>query len=558
MPDRLSGPTELRAWLVARAARSWPVLVGSLLGGLAAAGFAVLAPVVTGFAVDGVLAGGATGRLLALGAAVLLASQLLRAAVLQLRQRAAIAFAARTERDLRTVLVRQTLHHGDPAHRLSLANGLVGDLRVVRAAIYPGLDITVSSLAFLVVAIAVAPLYHPSLLLAPALFTVGYLVVGARHLRSLTTAAERVRQDGTSLVAVVAEALGNVEAIRDADLPDAVWDRLRTAAVAHHDTVVRRAGTERRAPMFLLLGVAQGVGFGHALLLANRGTLSLGDLAGYTGVLMLLGAPAFSAVIAFSLVADGRGALRRLAATFALAAPPSSLRATPSVDVPVITARGLVLDVAPGASSVGTNLTIAPRSLVVITGEVGAGKSVLARTLAGLRAPRAGGVWIDGDPTDAWDPVVLSNVVAHVDEEDALFSTSLADNVRVGRLDAGQREQTSAADRAGVDEFARSLPDGYDTLLGEGGGHLSGGQRQRVRLARALLSPARVLVLDDPFSGLDAETARRLAAELVEEARNRTVVVVTERQDVADAAAVNLCVSNGVLTVQEAAAQETA
>lgn len=528
-------PTAWR-WLACRLRGHPTALLVSVLLSLATAGFAVLAPVVSGFAFDAVLTGSRETGTLAVGAVVLFASQLLRAAVMYVRQRAAIGFAARVERDLRTGLLAQTLHHGDPARSGTLAAAILGDLRALRSGIFPGLDTAISSMAFVVVGIAVAPFYHPALVIAPLGFAAGYLWVGAAHLRSLVRTTSVVREGGQSLSKIVAEALDNIEAVRDAGLPDSLWHRLRDTAQAHHDASVRQGRAERRNPMFLLLGVVQGIGFGHALILTHQGLLTPGRLVGYTGTLMLLGAPAFSAGFAFTIVAVAVAAVRRLADVCPEEPSASGDHGRSVTGVPTIVLDRVVLDVPGGGPESTIDAILEPRSLVVVSGATGVGKTALARTVAGLHAPRGGRVLVDGTPTAEWDPADLSRVVALVGEDEFLFSLSVADNLRVARPGATEADMADALRQACVDEVVDKLPQRYDSSLGEGGERLSGGQRHRIALARALLSAAPVLVLDDPFRALDGVTARKLADELRKIARDRTVVVVTDRRDLADEA----------------------
>ena len=123
---------------------------------------------------------------------------------------------------------------------------------------------------------------------------------------------------------------------------------------------------------------------------------------------------------------------------------------------------------------------------------------------------------------------VRSNVSIAL-QQNVLFATSVADNIRYGRSDIDQGQVTAAAQVACADDFVRAMPDGYDTELGERGGKLSTGQRQRISIARAVLRDTPILILDEPTASLDAETERRVMANLGEWGRERVVFIITHR-----------------------------
>jgi ABC-type multidrug transport system fused ATPase/permease subunit len=141
----------------------------------------------------------------------------------------------------------------------------------------------------------------------------------------------------------------------------------------------------------------------------------------------------------------------------------------------------------------------------------------------------AGAVLVDGADVRSLDPAALRREVAVVSEDAFLFSATLRDNIAYARHDASDEEVREAARRAGLDGFADSLPDGYDTLVGERGMTLSGGQRQRVAIARALLAQPRILILDDATSSVDATTESRIKDALHEVMRGRTTFVIAHR-----------------------------
>ncbi|MBV9605954.1 MAG: ABC transporter ATP-binding protein [Solirubrobacterales bacterium] len=175
------------------------------------------------------------------------------------------------------------------------------------------------------------------------------------------------------------------------------------------------------------------------------------------------------------------------------------------------------------------DLTIEPGEIVAVCGPTGAGKTSLLNLLPRFYDPTAGRVRLGG--VDARDvPIAeLRASVALVTQRPVLFSVPLRENLTAGREEADWDEVLAACRAAGVDSFGPSLPEGYETLIGERGVNLSGGQRQRVALARALVTGARVVVLDDPLSAVDTFTERQLVARLRPALAGRTVLVATQR-----------------------------
>jgi ATP-binding cassette subfamily B protein len=174
-------------------------------------------------------------------------------------------------------------------------------------------------------------------------------------------------------------------------------------------------------------------------------------------------------------------------------------------------------------------LSIAPGETVAVVGPSGAGKSTLFQLALRFYDPQEGRVLIEGvDVRDA-DPSELRKRIALVPQETVIFAASAKDNIRYGRWDASDEEIVEAAKAANAHEFLDTLPERYDTFLGESGARLSGGQRQRIVIARALLRDAPLLLLDEATSALDAQSERLVQEALERLMKSRTTIVIAHR-----------------------------
>jgi ATP-binding cassette subfamily B protein len=175
------------------------------------------------------------------------------------------------------------------------------------------------------------------------------------------------------------------------------------------------------------------------------------------------------------------------------------------------------------------SLAIAPGETVAVVGPSGAGKSTHFQLALRFYDPQEGRVLIDGiDLRDA-DPAAIRERIALVPQETVIFAASAKDNIRYGRWDASDEEIVEAAKAANAHEFLDTLPERYDTFLGEGGARLSGGQRQRIVIARALLRDAPLLLLDEATSALDAKSERLVQEALERLMKTRTTIVIAHR-----------------------------
>jgi ATP-binding cassette subfamily B protein len=177
----------------------------------------------------------------------------------------------------------------------------------------------------------------------------------------------------------------------------------------------------------------------------------------------------------------------------------------------------------------GVNLDVAPGETVALVGPSGSGKTTLVALLQRLHAPTAGCIEVDGTDVRDVTQESLRAQMAVVFQETLMFNDTVRANIAYGRADASDDEVEAAARVAHAHDFIMALPDGYDTVVGEGGSRLSGGQRQRIAIARAVLREAPILILDEATSALDADSEAVVQGALDILRQGRTTLVIAHR-----------------------------
>jgi ATP-binding cassette, subfamily C, bacterial CydC len=241
-----------------------------------------------------------------------------------------------------------------------------------------------------------------------------------------------------------------------------------------------------------------------------------------------------------------RQAARRIMELLDAAADGAATPATPAPDKLSEPARGIarassdnhVVSMAGAACGwgglaavVGVDLIVRPGRAVAVVGPSGVGKTTLLMTTAGLIPQIAGAVSLDGAPIDATTPDDVTRHVVFVAEDGHVFDTTVLENLRVARGDVSPDEAAAALTDVGLGDWLAGLPEGVETTLGPDATTISGGERRRLLVARALLAPAPLLLVDEPAEHLDPATADELLARLVETTRagGRGIVIATHR-----------------------------
>ena len=300
----------------------------------------------------------------------------------------------------------------------------------------------------------------------------------------------------------------------------------------------------------LTAALATGAVIVVGVLLGVDGGISTGRLVGFLFLVTLFVQPVQVATEVLNEAQNAIAGLRRVLGvldTPSDVADPEEGAALP--DGPVGVRFDGVSFAYPGGPDVlhDVTLDIAPRTRVAVVGETGSGKTTFAKLLTRLMDPTRGQVLLSGVPLDRVGFDSLRTRVVMVPQDGFLFDTTIADNVRYGRLDATDEDVERAFEALGLSDWVEQLPDGVRTEVGERGDSLSVGERQLVAIARAYVADPDLLVLDEATSAVDPATEVRLQRALDSLTRGRTTLAIAHRLSTAEAADEVIVVDAGVV-----------
>ena len=404
---------------------------------------------------------------------------------------------------------------------------LVGDVEALDG-LYLRIAIPAVSIVLLLpVLVLVLGSYSAGLaLLVGLLFLLAAVLVPMAAARGAVAMGGRLATAGAALRIAALDALGGMREVRafGAEGRMLASVQAREAALLHAQRILARRASLAQAAAFLC---------GQAALLSVL--LAPGMPSGLLLPAVLLTLAAFEAAAALPRAGVLAGHAAAAAGRIVAAAEgPSPL---PGVVAPAPLPRGTGLRFDsvrfawPGRAAVldGVSLDIPAGSRVALLGPSGAGKSTLAALMLKVVAPQEGRVLLGGTDLALLRAEDVRSRIAWLGQDTHLFSDTIRANLLLGRPDAGDGALWIALEQAGVAGVVRGLPDGLDTWIGAGGAGLSGGQGRRVALARALLSEAPILLLDEPATGLDAAAERAFLMTLNDVAPGRTVVLIVHR-----------------------------
>lgn len=452
-----------------------------------------------------------------------------------------IGSARRIERELRAALYRHltTLDtaYFDETKTGDLMAHATNDINAVRMSLGFGLviitDIVILGLTSLFMLFGLSPRLTLTVLIPLPVLSVLVALFG----QLIRKKFEVVQKSFAQLTELVRE---NISGIRVVKLYVQEGPENRRFGAASRDYLGKNMGLVRIwgsfFPMIMLIAtLSQGICFWAGGRMVVFGAMSIGDYVAFSAYLGILIWPMIAigeAINTFQRGAASQGRINRILET----RPQITDRAGAIADARIqggVEFRGVTLyhqgKTAP--SLAGVSFAIAPRQLLGVTGTIGSGKSTLVNALLRLYEAQHGTILVDDRDAREYTLAGLRSSVAYVPQDSFLFSDTLAENIAFGRpeLIADQPALERVCRLAAVHEEVMAFPRGYQTVVGERGVTLSGGQKQRVALARALLLDKPILILDDSLSAVDADTERRILANIRAELDRRTAIVISHR-----------------------------
>ncbi len=423
---------------------------------------------------------------------------------------------------------------------------VTSDVEQVEAFIIASLSDIAGSVLLLIGTLAFL-LFHSWEVMVLAVLVVPVLSLVANYFyRRITATARLQRAREADLASAAHEMLTAVPVVKTFGRSDYEEQRFAEDSRKAMAAALDSAGLEARFSwifhVFEALSISAVVWLG--MWLVDRGALSVGTLVLFVILIQNMFKPARKLIKQWAAIGKVRASVERVAEV--LARSPSVHDMPGAVEAPAF--RGEVEfrhvsftyqpDPEDAASATPADLQarpalddvsfrVRPGEVVALVGPSGAGKSTIAQLVPRLYDPQAGEVRIDGHDIRDFTLDSLRRQISLELQETILFRGSVAHNIGYGRDGATREEIVAAAVRANAHEFIARMPDGYDTELSERATNLSGGQRQRIAIARALVRDAPILILDEPTTGLDAESAHLVLQGLHELMAGRSTIIIT-------------------------------
>jgi ABC-type multidrug transport system fused ATPase/permease subunit len=519
----------------------WLTIVGFVLA-FAQMGLGLLVPRITQLTINNALLGGQTGKLVVYGLA-LLGIALLRLVISIGRRLATGKASLGIEYDLRNRLwarlLRQPASYFDRWPTGQLMSRAMSDVQNVRMFLGYGLVFFSTNLVMMVAVVILLFVLDWQLALMSMAFLPALLFVTLRF----STRLRPILQDVQQKIADVTEAAEeNVVGSRIVRIFAREDDELVKFSERSYRVFEASVAAARvRAVYIPLIAFIPNLAVAFLLYYGGRqvinGQMTLGALVAFYSYLMMFVYPAqvigWLTGLAQRAIASGNRVYELLDAPLEMTerpdARPLEAPAEGAAPAGAVTFDDVYFSYVDRPVLEAVSLEVPAGRTVALVGHTGCGKTTLTNLIPRFYDPGAGRVLIDGQDVSGLQLTSLRSHIGIVNQDPFLFSTSIADNIRLGRPEATDEQVREAAKAAQADEFIEALPEGFATVIGERGFTLSGGQRQRIAIARALVMDPRILILDDATSSVDVETEFKIRRALQEVTYGRTTFIIAHR-----------------------------
>ena len=446
--------------------------------------------------------------------------------------------AQRLERDAREELYTSLLGKSQTFHNRQRVGDIMARaanaVRQLNPMINPGIGLIAESMIGNVTPLIFIGFLNLELLIAPIIFFVTFIFALRSYIRQLGPVSGAMRYQFGMMNAGLNETIVGIEVVKATAQEALERQKFNRNASLYKDHFVKQGQVQARYLPILLFWIAFSLGFAHGLWLLYQGSLSVGELVAYMGLMGVLRFPIFISIFTFSLVQLGVAGAKRI---LTLIDEETELDENSGGHTGPIRGEVEFNNVNFGFGDKGggeilSNLSfrIEPGETVAIVGQTGSGKSTLTRLVNRIYDVSDGSLQIDKRDVRDWNLESLRSQISVIEQDIFLFSRSIAENIGFGLGQEVTIEQIKQAARsAQAHEFISNFQDGYDTIIGERGATLSGGQRQRLAIARALLTNPRVLVLDDSTSAIDSATEDEIQIAINRVLQGRTTFIITHR-----------------------------
>jgi ATP-binding cassette subfamily C protein LapB len=393
-------------------------------------------------------------------------------------------------------------------------------------------------IVFLVIFLVLITVLAGPLVLVPIIGIVGMLTAGVMLQRRMASTSIDAQADSSLQHSVLVESISGIETLKSARAEGQMlgrWRRYASMSAATQEKMRRLTSVAVNLASICQQAISVGLVIG-GFYLFNAGNITMGAII----AIVMLAGRAMSPIGQFAfLITRARQSMTTLDSLQRMMEAPDERQVAARSMVPEIRAGHLELRKTdfryPGASVdslSGIDLSIKPGERIAIIGRVASGKSTLGRLLCGLYAPTGGEMLVDGLDSRQYHPHQLRESFRFVGQDAELFSGSVRDNLVLGAARADDQQLIDAVVRSGADIFLSRDAAGFDRPVGERGSLLSGGQRSLLVLARALVSPSKLLFLDEPTGAMDTQTELYFIEKLKTAlAKDQSLVVSTHRHN---------------------------